>query len=149
MSSHTDSSVRETASFDKSHLSPSIPLSFSLSLFLFLGQFWNVPVTAQEFTGLFENEMRNDDYVITVRYPGGTPRRFIGMLSDVTWEFEKRPCYFVGNGQGGKLSREEVAPPDPNDSVIEGHYSDYAVDFLFSTGYKYSRFNDDRCTNSV
>ncbi|CAI8022915.1 hypothetical protein GBAR_LOCUS13422, partial [Geodia barretti] len=65
-----------------------------------LGQFWNVPVTVQEFTGLLDNESRTDDYIVTVRYPGTPPRSFVGIKNGVTWEMERRPCYFVGNGQG-------------------------------------------------
>ena len=103
----------------------------------------------EDYTGLFDNETRDDDFIITVRYPGTTPRSFIGLESSVTWELEKRPCYFVGNGQGGKLSKQEVAPPEPNDSVIEGHYSDYEVSSLFATGWKYSHFNEDLCLNTV
>ena len=99
----------------------------------------------QEFTGLFDNDTRPDDYVITVRYPGAPLRSFVGIKSDVTWELERRPCYFVGNGQGGKLSKEEIASPDPNDSVIEGYYTDYIVESTFATDYKYSHFDERKC----
>ena len=67
------------------------------------------------------------------------PRSFVGLKNGVTWEMERRPCYFVGNGQGGKLSKEEIA--DPNDSVIEGRYTDYIVESTFATDYKYSQTN--------
>lgn len=113
------------------------------------GQFWNVPVTVEEFTGLFDNVQRSDDYVITVRHPKTPSRSFVGLESAVTWEMERRPCYFVGNGQGGKLSEDEVAPPDPNDSVIQGRYIDYIVESLFATKYDYSRFNEDFCSSAV
>ena len=54
----------------------------------------------------------------------------------MTWKFEKRVCYYVGNTQAGQLA--EVS--DPNDSVIEGTYNDYKVDSLFATNYVYSHF---------
>ena len=75
----------------------------------------------EEFTGEFGDEQRDDDYITTVRYPGTPPRRFVGIESSVTWELERRPCYFVGSGQAGPL----VEVSEPNDSVIEGMYSDY------------------------
>ena len=106
------------------------------------GQFWNVPVTVEEFAGQFGGEQRDDDYVITVRYLGTPPRSFVGIYHPVTWELEKRPCYFVGSGQAGPVA--EVS--DPNDSVIEGVYSDYIVESLFTTSYTYSHFLEDRCT---
>ena len=70
------------------------------------GQFWNVPVTVEEF------------------------------------ELERRPCYFVGSGQAGLL----VEVSEPNDSVIEGVYSDYIIESLFATSYTYSHFLEGRCT---
>ena len=65
----------------------------------------------------------------------------------MTWELERRPCYFVGNGQAGRLV--EVTPPDPNDPVIEGKYSDYIVGSLFATDYTYSHFNDSMCSTVI
>ena len=105
------------------------------------GQFWNVPVTISSYTGLFGGEARTDDYIITVDHPQSDPRNFVGLKSDVTWEFEKRVCYYVGNTQAGKLA--EVA--DPNDSVIEGDYNDYKIDALFGTDFKYSHFDETQC----
>ena len=69
------------------------------------------------------------------------PRSFVGLKSDITWEFERRVCYYVGNTQAGKLA--EVS--EPNNSVIEGVYSDYQVESLFATGLTYTHFNEDRC----
>ena len=103
------------------------------------GQFWNVPVTVEEFTGEFGDEQRDNDYIITVRYPGTPPRSFVGIESSVTWE---RSCYFVGSWQAGPL----VEVSEPNDSVIEGVYSDYIIESLFATSYTYSHFLEGRCT---
>ena len=64
------------------------------------------------------------------------------LWGSVTWELERRPCYFVGSGQAGPLA--EVS--EPNDSVIEGVYSDYIIESLFATSYTYSHFLEGRCT---
>ena len=122
-------------------------IAFMLCLYYTLqlqppGQFWNVPVTVEEFTGEFGDEQRDDDYIITVRYPGAPPRSFVGIESSVTWELERRPCYFVGSVQAGPLA--EVS--EPNDSVIEGVYGDYIIESLFATSYTYSHFLEGRCT---
>ena len=101
-------------------------------------------MTVEEFTGEFSGVKRDDDYVITVRYPGSAPRSFVGLESSVTWELERRPCYFVGSGEGGALY--EVSAPDPNDPVIEGQYTDYIVKSLFATSYRYNHFNNSLCT---
>ena len=102
----------------------------------FPGQFWNISVTVSPHNGNFGGVQRTDDYVITVDHPD-SPRSFVGLRSEVTWELEERVCYYVGNGQAGQIA--EVS--DPNDSVIEGVYHDYKVDSLFATDYVYSRFN--------
>ena len=100
-----------------------------------------MPITISSYTGLFNGEERTDDYIITVRHPEAPSRSFVGLKSNVTWEFEKRVCYYVGNKQAGKLA--EVS--DPNDSVIEGDYTEYKVASLFATGFKYSHFEEGGC----
>ena len=79
--------------------------------------------------------------MITVDHPDSSERSFVGLRADVTWEFENRVCYYVGNRQGGKLA--EVT--EPNESVIEGEYTQYKVDTLFSTNFTYTHFNANRC----
>ena len=101
-----------------------------------------MPVTVVNFTGSIEGEQEPDNYLITVDHPDENPRSFVGKKGPVTWEFEQRVCYYVGNSQGGKLG-ETV---EPNDSVIQGNYAEYKVDSLFATAFKYSRFNTVRCT---
>ena len=76
-----------------------------------------------------------------MNYPGSTPRSFVGIASTVTWEFEKRPCLYVGNSQAGPLGEDVV----PNDSVIEGVYGDYEVDSMFASNFTFSHFEDSRC----
>jgi len=59
----------------------------------------------------------------------------------VTWEFEKHPCIYVGNSQAGPIQEVDA----PNDSVIEGEYTDYEVDSMFATDFIYSHFETSRC----
>jgi collagen type VI alpha len=108
-----------------------------------IGQFWNVPVTVTENTGTFQGRERNDDYVVSV---GG--RKFVGLLSHVTWEFEEKPCLYAGNSQAGPLGEHVLGPngeDDINESVIEGMYKDYEVESLFSPNFKYAHINEDNC----
>ena len=93
--------------------------------------------TAGDFNGV----RRPDAHEITINPPHSSPRSFVGLLGSVTWEFEKRPCLYVGNSQAGPLG-EDV---EPNDSVIEGTYKDYEVASLFSTSFTYSQFNTGNC----
>ena len=57
-------------------------------------------------TGDFGGGTKTDDYVdiITVNHPDSSPRSFMGLRSEVTWEFEKSVCYYVGNTQVGQLA---------------------------------------------
>ena len=79
--------------------------------------------------------------LITVNYPGSPPRRIVGLGYSVTWEFEKRPCLYVGNSQAGPLG--EIV--DPNDSVIEGTYQNYQVNSMFSSDFAFSHFDETQC----
>ena len=100
-----------------------------------------------EFDGNFGGEKRTDDYLIKVSHPTlsdptlTNERSFVGIKGGVTWEFEKRPCLYVGNSQGGPI--DEVV--GPNDSVIEVEYTDYKVMDMFSTSYKYNKFEEGKC----
>ena len=93
------------------------------------------------YDGEFDGSGRPNDYVVTVNYPGKQPRSFVGVMSSVTWEFEKRPCIYVGNSQAGPIAEVDT----PNDSVIEGEYTDYEVASMFDTDFIYSHFDADRC----
>ena len=96
----------------------------------------------EPFNGTFGGVERDDDYIITVSHPEANARSFVGLKSDRTFEFERRVCYYAGNTQAGELA--EVS--EPNDSVIEGEYSDYRVESLFATEFTYTHFDDSRCT---
>ena len=86
-------------------------------------------------------ETTENYFEVTVRYPGSDERRFVALRLSVTWEFEKKPCLYVGNSQAGPLG--EVV--DPNDSVIEGTYKDYIVDSIFSPVFKFAHIDEDNC----
>ena len=104
------------------------------------GQFWNVPATVVEYIGPFNGVERDDDYNITLHY-GNADRSFVGLKMDMTWEFERRTCYYVGNTQGGTLAELE-----DSSSVIEGIYTDYKVDSLFETNFSpFSQFMEGYC----
>ena len=115
-------------------------------LFKILGQFWNVPVSVTEFDGDFGGTNRSDDYLIRLSDPNSNNERsFVGIKADITWEFEKRPCLYVGNSQGGPIVEVE----SPNESVIEGDYTEYEVGSLFATAFRYGQFNETECINSI
>ena len=44
-------------------------------------------------------------------------------MEPLTWNFERFPCLYVGNSQGGPIY--EAADGEPNDSLIEGDIDDY------------------------
>ena len=58
----------------------------------------------------------------------------------MTWEFEKRPCLYVGNSQASPLGKDV----DPNDSAIEGTYGDYEVASMFASNFTFSHFEELR-----
>ena len=97
----------------------------------------------KEYTGPIINDPETNRYEITVTHPDFSgERRFTGLLYNVNWEFERTPCFYAGNVQGGPIYEVE----DPNDSVIEGEYKDYIVGGAFETEYTYDRFDSLQCT---
>lgn len=121
----------------------SVSLIFLLLLFI-LGQFWNVPIQVSAFTGtLFDlADARDDRYTVAVRHPSCPQRTFTAILLSVDWEFNRKPCFYAGNQQGGAIYEVE----EPNDSVIEGDFEEYRVSGAFDVGFRFSRFNDALCT---
>ena len=84
-------------------------------------------------------------YTITVQYPGGNQRSFVGMLWPLTWEYREEYCLYSGNGQAGPLDDAD-AVGGPNDPVIEGEYFRYKVDNDFATEFEFAHFNETMCT---
>ena len=50
-----------------------------------------------------------------------------------SWRSRRKMCFFAGDRQGGP--------------VIQGSYTDYEVDYIFSTQYRFSKFEDERCVS--
>ena len=113
------------------------------------GQFWNVPVNLEPYTGLDRNGMPvNNRYQINVpsRSLPNTDRSFTGIFYEFNWSHERKPCLYAGNRQAGPIY--EI--PSPNDPVIEGNYRDYKVPGAFEEeGYKYGLFDSDRCESDA
>lgn len=78
---------------------------------------------------------------MTVNHPDSEARSFLGYLFELTWERERRPCLYAGNRQAGVADVVE----EPNDSIIEGSYTDYRVSGPFSTSFVFSQFEESRC----
>jgi len=99
-----------------------------------------VPVELDEYTG----DVPSDNltyYRVKVTTANNDEREFVGHLYDTTWDFTPLPCVYAGNRNGGPVVEFE----DPNDSVIEGKYTDYETSGLFSTQFRYSQFDTSRC----
>lgn len=96
-----------------------------------------------EHTGLFNNETRNDDYDVIIN-----GRTIVALKMNVTWEFEQRTCYYVGNVQGGQLAANEAI----SDTVIEGDYTHYKVNSLFDPelyNSVFSQFSEELCDTFI
>lgn len=115
---------------------------------VFAGQFWNIPVSVEPFKGLDRNgNPVPQRYVVNITSSfSNEARSYTGWLYDLTWSFEEGPCLYVGNRQAGPIYEVK----DPNDPIIEGRYSDYLVQDLFSEEeYKYTLFKEDNCIGST
>ena len=103
------------------------------------GQFWNIPVEVEPYTGVPINE--TGVFTVTVNHPDSEARSFLGSLFGLTWERERRPCLYAGNREAGRADVVE----EPNDSIIQGSYTDYRVSGAFATSFIFSQFEDSRC----
>ena len=90
-------------------------------------------------------EEKDSFYVVTVQpWASFSPSRsFLGTFFTRKWDNSPGPCLYVGNAQGGPSSEVK----DPNDSVIEGDYTDYLIPSgeMFETEYKFAQFDEERC----
>lgn len=108
----------------------------------YTGQFWNIPIDVTLYNGPAADADIGQRYMIQVSHPESDPRIFTGLLAPYTWEHDRTNCFYAGNRQGGTIQEVE----DPNDSVIEGSYTDYQTDAGFSTAFKFSHFDEERCS---
>ncbi len=122
------------------------PCSNGIHIFLSFntGQYWNIPVDVTPYIGqLRSGAPATGRFVLNLTTFGSGPRSFTGWLYDLTWEFDKGPCLYVGDRQGGPIY--EV--PNPNDWVIAELYTDYLVQSAFSEeNYNLGLFSEERCT---
>lgn len=109
-----------------------------------VGQFWNIPTSVEHFRTEIPNNVKedydaNELYLVKVTTPTTVhPRQFIGERFEQIWNHNYQSCIYVGNSQGGNL----VDIPGPQDTVIEGVFSDYIIkDGLFGIQYKYNHFD--------
>lgn len=113
-----------------------------MSLHYYSGQFWNIPVSVEQFTGLEYGGVRAVDRLTVDITTNNKSRSFTGKLLPFSWEGVQEHCLFVGNRQSGP----SFAVKKPNDGVIEGSFRDYIVENTFSEqGYRFGLFNEDRC----
>ena len=109
-----------------------------------VGQFWGVPFT------VVDTAMDGENYTLTIHPPqipgqdAPMDRTFPAMLGPRTWSLNHEfaipgsKCLYAGDGQGG--------PENENvDSVIQGNYTHYITDDLFSTEWAYSRYTAATC----
>ena len=85
---------------------------------------------------LFNGGPADKIYAVTISHPDSPTRVFPGFYWPITWERERQPCLYAGNGNAGSTREVEGI----NDPVIEGRYYDYILSEAFETDYKFSRF---------
>ena len=110
---------------------------------------WNIPFFVSEYTGDRGTLEPNDPvfYVtIPITFPdNSTVRTFVAVLQDRSWERTRAQCLYAGNRQAGPIGD---IPEDefPNESVIEGDYTDYIVASEYTSDCTYCRiFSQESC----
>ena len=100
------------------------------------GQFWHLQFYQQEFTGEFNiGGTREGAFNITTPLELGS-RSFIGLQYSLTWDRREETCYYAGSKQAGATNYI----PSPEETIIEGGYTDYMVDHNFDTDFRFSVF---------
>ena len=115
-------------------------------LFTSSGQFWNIPIDVTAYDGEVPPQyeaIRDDLYILTVFPPNSEPRSFPAQSFIRTWSNKRYRCFYAGSSQGGSWGLLE----DPDDSVIQGSYSNSRVDGIFDTEFEYLEFESDRCSS--
>ena len=109
-----------------------------------IGQFWNVPFDVEDYVG--DRGHLNPGYrAIVIMYRPGSnmSHQFVSLLESCVWDWTKQPCFYSGNQQGGPIGDIDSGP---NDSVIEGRYTDYIVSSLVASDCEHCQmFDDARC----
>ena len=101
------------------------------------GQFWNIPLTITPYTGPYGDgtaQLSDRIYSVTASYPGAPERTFHADYGKKDW-LDNRPCLYAGSHNAGPIWEVKGS-----DSVIEGKASDYEVDRLFDTDFRFTKF---------
>lgn len=85
----------------------------------------------------------NNTYIVIVNHPShlSPSRTFIAELHPATWDGKRKQCLYVGNAQSGPINEVDM----PNDNVIEGNYVSYEVSGLFTSDFKFTQFQENKC----
>ena len=103
------------------------------------GQFWHLQFHQEEFTGEFNRGGTREGTVqITTPSDLGS-RSFISLHHPLTWDRREETCYYAGSKQAGATDYI----PAPEDTIIEGGYTDYMVDHNFDTEFTFSVFSSE------
>ena len=84
--------------------------------------------------------MGDKQFNVTLMPPNKPPRSFLGDMYHRTWDNTEENCLYVGNGQGGHDGHREL-----RGSVIEGRYTDYIMEGIFDTNFKFNMMRG-KCT---
>jgi hypothetical protein len=104
-----------------------------------LGQFWHLQFHQEEFAGEFNRGGTREGTVqITTPSDLGS-RSFISLHHPLTWDRREETCYYAGSKQAGATDYI----PAPEDTIIEGGYTDYMVDHNFDTEFTFSVFSSE------
>lgn len=80
----------------------------------------------------------SNTYIVELRPPNKQIRQFLAFLSPYAWDFSHQTCLYAGDSNAGASYELE----SPNDSVIEGYFTDYIMDDAFDTSYQFSEFDE-------
>ena len=98
------------------------------------GQMFNVRFDVRNYTGElgFLDPSERHFYVTLANTGTETTRTFVASLQPRVWDRTAGYCLYAGNRQSGPTG-DIPENESPNDSVIEGEYSDYIVSADFAT----------------
>jgi hypothetical protein len=104
-----------------------------------LGQFWHLRFHQEAFAGKFNSGGTQEGaFQITTPIELGS-RSFICLQHLLTWDGREDTCYYAGSKQAGAMNYI----PAPEDTIIEGDYTDYMVDHDFDADFTFSVFSGE------
>lgn len=78
-------------------------------------------------------------YEVKVMHPDSSPRTFLAVLGDSTWDNQRSQCLYAGDSYGGSIWEA----PQRFQSVIEGNPQDYEVMGLMENDFAFSKYISD------